>query len=292
MAAVTAAGCLWGTIGVFSRLLGGCGFSSLQIVVLRSGTAAAMFAACILAADIRLFNFKLRDTWCFLGTGICSNLFFSVCYFTAIDLVGAPTAAILQYTSPAMVSVISIFVFKEALTARRAAALALSFSGCALISLTGSLNLSVSGVACGLGAGLGYALLSIFSSLAVRRGYTSITVNFYTCLFAAAGALLIDGGAMWSVAAPASSLPLIAATGAVSCFLPSWLYVRGLSGIEASRASIMASLEPVVATLAGVFAFGDRLTPSLAAGAVLILASVFVTGRSPKAAHPSRGAQQ
>ena len=165
-------GCSAGCLAVF-------GFSPLQIVICRSGTAAALFFLSIVISDVRLLRFEPKDIWCFLGAGVLGMLFFSVCYFTAVELIGIPTAAILQYTSPAIVAVLSIFVFHEKLSAWRILAVAMSFSGCCVISLAGgSLSFSLLGLLCGLGAGLGYALQSIFASIAVRKGYTSLTVKF------------------------------------------------------------------------------------------------------------------
>lgn len=75
MLSALAAGCLWGLIGVFSRLLGGFGFSPLQIVICRSGTAAALFFLSIVISDVRLLRFEPKDIWCFLGAACwgCSS---------------------------------------------------------------------------------------------------------------------------------------------------------------------------------------------------------------------------
>ena len=223
MFAALTAGCLWGLIGVFSRLLGGFGFSPLQIVICRSGTAAVLFFLSIVIRDVRLLRFKLKDIWCFLGAGMLGMLFFSVCYFTAVELIGIPTAAILQYTSPAIIAILSMLVFHEKLTAWRILAVALSFSGCCVISLAGgSLSFSLLGLLCGLGAGVGYALQSIFASIAVRKGYTSLTVNFYISLFAAAGAMLLDRGQIAELPQlPAKAFLLVVAAGSIASFLPS-----------------------------------------------------------------------
>ena len=286
MLSALAAGCLWGLIGVFSRLLGGFGFSPLQIVICRSGTAAALFFLSIVISDVRLLRFEPKDIWCFLGAGVLGMLFFSVCYFTAVKLIGIPTAAILQYTSPAIVAALSIFVFHEKLSVWRILAVAMSFSGCCVISLAGGkLSFSLLGLLCGLGAGLGYALQSIFASIAVRKGYTSLTVNFYISLFAAAGAILLDRGQMAELSPlPSEAVLLVVAAGSIASFLPSWLYVKSVSAMEASRASVMASTEPIAATAFGVVLFDDPLGPAIIVGAVLILAAVAISARPD--AHP------
>ena len=132
------------------------------------------------------------------------------------------------------------------------------------------------GVLFGLGSGVGYALYSIFARFALERGYSSNTINFYSCLLAAVGAALIWGARepVELLTASRESALLCLATGVVSCYLPYLLYTYGLTGLETGRASVMASVEPVVATLVGVVFFHEGLTASAAAGAPLVLAAV------------------
>ena len=74
------------------------------------------------------------------------------------------------------------------MTNRKLAALAVTFSGCALVVgvLPGMRQeYSVVGLASGLGAGFGYALYSIFGKFALRH-YSALTVTIYTFAFASA----------------------------------------------------------------------------------------------------------
>lgn len=67
---------------------------------------------------------------------------------------------------------------------------------------------------------------------------------------------------------------LCTALGIVTCYLPYLLYTYGLSGLETGKASILASFEPVVATLVGIFVFHETLTPLSALGCVCVLSAV------------------
>ena len=69
----------------------------------------------------------------------------------------------------------------------------------------------------------------------------------------------------------------------ITCYLPYLLYTYGLTGMEAGRASIMASVEPVVATLVGVLVFHEGMTLLAALGVVLVLSAVVILNRNPKA---------
>ena len=275
---VLGAGTLWGFMGFFVNKLADIGIASTGAVMLRCSVAALCFGLTILLKDRRLFRIKLRDTWCFLGSGILALLFFTYCYFTSMNYIDLSTAAILLYTAPIIVTLLSFVFFGEKLSVKKVIALIMAFAGCCLVSGLGKGSVPVKGLLLGLGSGLGYALFSIFARFALNRGYDSLTINFYSCLLAGGGAMLIWGpGETLAIGfASVGNAAWAVATGAVSCFLPYLLYTKGLCGMETGRASVMASLEPVVATLVGVFIFAQPLSFISAGGVALVLGAIVV----------------
>ena len=97
------AGMLWGTMGFWVRELNGRGLVSMDIVFLRSAVTVFIMLAVLLIKDRKLLRIKLKDLWCFAGTGLCSIVFFNFCYFRAIMLTTLSVAAVLLYTAPAFV---------------------------------------------------------------------------------------------------------------------------------------------------------------------------------------------
>ena len=61
-----------------------------------------------------------------------------------------------------------------------------------------------------------------------------------------------------------------------STVLPYIFYTKGLSRVEPGKASIMASLEPVVAALTGILAFGEPMNAATVIGIVCVLAGVVI----------------
>ncbi|MEG1790628.1 MAG: EamA family transporter [Oscillospiraceae bacterium] len=286
--AVIISACLWGFMGLFRRYIGDAGVSSAGVIMVRCGLAALMFGLTLLATDVKQFLVKPKDLWCFIGSGIVSLLFFTFCYFQAMSLMSLSAAAILLYIAPSVVMLLSLIIFKEKLNAPKLIALVLAFLGCALVSGLGAGKMSFTalGLLYGLCAGVGYALYSIFARLALDRGYSSNTINFYSCLLAAAGAAIIWGpaetvGIMFS---SWSNLLLCVLCAFITCYLPYLLYTYGLTGIEPGRASIMASVEPVVATLVGFFLFHEKMTLLSALGVLLVLSSVVILNLKNKKA--------
>ena len=274
---------LWGLMGVVTRTLNAAGLSSGNVLMLRCCLAAVLFGGTLLVQNPRHFRVRLRDAWCFLGAGVCSLLFFSFCYFQAISLMDMSAAAILLYTAPAFVMLISIPVFHERFSGRKLLALVLAFAGCCLVSGGSSRAVDLRGLMYGLGSGIGYALYSIFARLALDRGYSSNTVNFYACALAGLG-----GGILWGWEAPLTvafasgeNALWVLGLGVVSCYLPYLLYTYSLTGCEPSRASILCFVEPAVAALAGVVVFGEQLTVLSLGGMALTLGAILLLNRRP-----------
>lgn len=269
---------LWGTMGIFVKKMTAFGFTSMQIVFLRALVAAVVLVVYLLLTNRSLLRIKLRDCWIFAGTGIVSFTFFSYCYFTAMHLSSLSVAAVLLYTAPAFVMLLSAALFKEKLNVCKGAAVVLTIVGCAFVTgvVSGGAKVSGAGILFGLGAGIGYALYSIFGRYGVER-YPSLTVTTYTFLFAAAASfLLCDPADLLCKTMTPQVLFWVVAVGLVTSVFPYLLYTAGLSRVESGRASVMATIEPVVASLIGVFLFGEQLDPFKIAGIVLVFGAVLL----------------
>ena len=170
--AVLAAGAFWGTMGFFARSLYAVGFGPLEVAQTRITTGLIFVGLYILLFNRKLFRVKWKDLWCFLGTGIVSLLLFSTCYFSALNYTSLAVAAILLYTAPFFVMLMSLLLFKEKMNGKKILALILAFTGCVLVSgVGGDEKFSWIGILLGLGSGFFYALYSIFGRYAINRGY-------------------------------------------------------------------------------------------------------------------------
>lgn len=281
---VLTAGVLWGCMGIYVRVMNAAGLFTMNIVFLRALVTSIMLGILFLIFDRSMLKIRLKDFWCFIGTGLLSIVFFNFCYFKAITVTSLAVACILMYTAPIIVMVLSFFLFKEKFTGRKVIALVMTFAGCVLVTgvLTDSGNVTPRGILLGLGAGLGYALYSIFSKFALERGYHSLTINFYTFLVAAVGSLFLStpGEALRiSLVDPKTGLVCLM-LGVFGTVIPYLTYTLGLKYMDNGRASILASIEPVAATLIGVFLYGETLTGSGLAGAVIVLVALAMCSKN------------
>lgn len=278
---VLAAGICWGVSGLFNRNLSVLGFTSTGIVIVRNLGAAALLALALLLTDRGAFRIQRKHLPYFLGTGIVSLLIFTLCYFRSQQINSLALAAILMYTAPAFVVLLSVPVFGDKITRKKLLALGIAFAGCALSSgvLGGALELTLPGLLLGLGSGVFYASYSIFARMAMKH-YGSMTITFYTFLVAACGslALLLSGAGNYGAAQwNGSAFANIAGLLVIATVAPYLLYTNGLQGLgDGGKASILASIEPVVAAFVGVLAFGEPLGLGTLGGLACILISVFI----------------
>ena len=268
----------WGTIGIFTRELQAEGFTSIQITAARCAVTALCLVTGLLLTDRDKLKIVPKDIWLFIGTGLMSIVFFNICYFTSIKYLTLSMASVLLYTAPFFVMLMSLFLFHEKMTIQKGIALILAFSGCVLTAgIIGGEVSSITefGILIGLGSGFGYALYTIFGRLALKK-YHPITITTYTFLVAAVGILpFCDAGKMIQLSMENTGvLPYILILSVVCTVLPYFLYTKGLKHVEGGKASVMAFVEPMVATLIGIFLFHEQMTLLNMTGVVLIFAAI------------------
>lgn len=277
--AIIAAGLLWGTMGLFTRRMGAFGVGSDGVLLIRSGGCAVLFTAAALIRDPGLLRIRLRDLWLFLCYGVAATFFFTYCYYQSIALGSMAAACTLMYSAPVFVMFISLFVFGERFSRRKLAAVLCAAAGCALVSglLDGQAAVSPAGTVYGLMAGVGYALYSVFSKCLTDRDYNVLTVNAYGWIFCTlAGIAAFGTGPAAPMFESASNFAVCAGLIIAAGFLPALFYSWGLAGVEAGKGAVMASVEPVTASVLGFLVFHETPTALGGLGIVMVLAAVVI----------------
>jgi drug/metabolite transporter (DMT)-like permease len=278
-AAVLGAAILWGLLPIIGRGLYAGGVDPLTAAAFRASLAALAFLLVSLLFKRSSLRIRTKDIPFFVLYGLFCVVGMYCFYFLAIQAIPVAAAAVLLYTAPSSVVVLSAICFKERLTPMRFLSLCMTFIGCVLVVGAydpANLPFSVPGILFGLGAGISYAMLSIFGKIGLNR-YSPWTNMTYTLVF---GTLLI-----WFIRPPwvllaAAYTPAhwrgFLALALLCTVLPNTMYVSGLKGIEAGQASITATLEPVVAALASYHAFQEALGIPQILGMVMVLSAVVV----------------
>ncbi len=273
------AGSMWGTIGVFVNILGSYGIRSTGLTVWRLLIAAVITGTVLLTGKRELLRIQIRDIAGFFACGVGSLLLFSLCYGITVEQSSMSAAAVMLYTSPVFVMLISTVVWKEAVTVTKIAAVGMAITGCAFVSgiMSGILSFPVSAYLWGFAAAVGYAMYSITGGALLKR-YHAATVLFYSFAMAsAAGIFMVD---MRSVIVCVAEYPqagiLLIAAAFICNLLPFLCYNTALRYMEASYVAVVASVEPAVASVIGVVVFREPMDWYGRAGVACILGAIVV----------------
>ena len=273
---ILAAAVLWGMAGLFVRQLSGLGVLPAGIVFYSAFFTVIIIGIIMAGKDKNAFKIKINDLWLFAGNGVLSIVMFNFCYYKTMSISSLSVAAVLLYTAPVFVMIMSVLLFKEKMTVKKALAVVLAFIGCICVSgvIGSGERLSGGALFYGLLTGFGYALYTVFSNVLLRRGYSTLPIIFYTFVFALIGSLpLVLSGANTLLSSDFSVYIWALLMGAFNTVLPYVFYTVGLKNIEPSKAPVIATAEPVAATVLGLF-YGEKLTFYGVIGIILVLSSV------------------
>ncbi|MBC7170610.1 EamA family transporter [Candidatus Bipolaricaulota bacterium] len=289
MTLVLAAVLFWSTLGVIGKTLYGLGAEPLFVVTFR-----VLFALGILGAGLGLVRPRLlrvprgRLPGLALYGVVAVGANFAL-FFLALQHTTVATAIVVAYSHPALVALLAWPLLGERLNLRRVLALALTAGGVFLVAggyEPGALQANL----LGLGYALGNALCLAAYNLLGKRLIVRVdpwTVMVYGFVFG--GAFL---AALWGARGaviptlPAAGWLLIVALAAFPSILAYGLYLLALRRLEASRAAIVATLEPVLAAAWAWLALGEGMLPGQLVGGALVIAGVLVlrVGAGPRPA--------
>ena len=271
-------GCLWGSIGLFIRLMSDAGASTALISFLRMAFAFVILAIVTVArSGISAFRVSGRTLLFSAALGLVCHGVYNVFYSWAVNLTGMTVSAVLLNIAPVFTAVISALCFHEKITRHKCLALAVNVIGCVLAATGGQFDgalLSLTGILCGVAAGLCYSLSAIFGRLAGEDS-DSFVISTYSYLFAAA----FLGIFLKPWAQPIHVTPAILGLGFLYALIPTaiayLLYYRGIQQIqESSKVPVLASIETVVAAVIGVLVLGEELRLVHYLGIAIVMASI------------------
>ncbi|HYL79557.1 MAG TPA: DMT family transporter, partial [Candidatus Acidoferrum sp.] len=277
-AMVVGAAFCWGVMAAVAKLLfRDRGVDPLLLVVIRAYLATALlFVGLGIFAPgwLRITGADFRAAAIVGVGGLLTNNFL---YFEAINLTSVATALLLQYQAPVLVALYVLLVQRQRVSGRLVSSLALTVVGCALVVRAydpEAIRLNLLGVLAGVGTAFAFAFY-ILSSRAALRSMRSWTLVAYGYL--AASLVWLPIVPPWRIAAagfPPGIWWIFLAIASIGTVIPFGLFIGGLKYLPPTQASILAMLEPVIATFAAYLILGETLFPLQLLGGGLVLAGV------------------
>ena len=269
----------WALIGPVAKFAFRAGLSPLEVAFFRALIGGFFFFLhAMFRRRLHLGRTALLPTLLFGAVGVAG---FYGSYQLAVAYGGAALASVLLYTAPAWVALMGALWLGERLDPAKVLAVLLTLLGVGFLALGsgGGLEFSLKGFFFGLLSGLGYALYYLFG----KRYFAHTPAEAIYAVALPAGALfLLPAVKSWPTSLGVWGLLLV--IGFFSTYLAYAFYAAGLVRLEATRASVVATLEPVLASFFAYLWWGERFTLLGYLGAGLILAAVFlvVLGSRPR----------
>lgn len=276
MLAVLVAASMWGTLGLFGKMLYAEGVSVEALVAFRA-FVAWVAVVCFVALARRPGSLRVvgRDLALLVPMGVFGVGSFYFFFFYTVQEGPIGTAAILLYSAPAFVVVLARIFLHEELGPLQILALLLTVGGIFLVAgAYDPANLEVRPVVVlsGLVAGLSYGMYSIFGR--PLAGRLDLAVILFYAL--GAGSLVLVLAALPTLhtllGLSAGAYLILFMLAFVHSALGYVLYTFGLRRLEAGQAAILATVEPVVASVLGVVLLNEAMTALKLLGGVLVLA--------------------
>jgi len=271
---------LWGSSFVLLRIAAPA-LGPVVLATLRLGMGTLTLVLLMLAMRHAWPSAHWKET---LGLGALSAalpfLFFS---YAALTL-PAGYSALLNSTAVLFGTLSAAWLKEDTLTWRKLTGCALGFTGVALIVQLGpvqpSQQVMVAALACITGAAC-YG----FSTPLMKRATTRMQPLAIAASVHAAALLVMLPAAAWSLPQATFTLPALAAVavlGVVSSGLAYWMHLRILRHVSPVAAMSPAFMIPLFGVTWGHLFLGETLSPSIYAGASLVLAATaLVTGFNP-----------
>jgi drug/metabolite transporter (DMT)-like permease len=285
---------LWGLASVLAKSLFNIGLPPAELVFIRLTLATFSLLLVLLYYDKKRIIISLKDLPYFFILGFVGVTGVQFSYYYTISKLHVGPATLLQYLSPVWVSLFAFLFQREPLTKERVAALLLAMLGCYLV--VGGyqfdlLRLNKVGIISGVISSLFFAFYALYGEKGLKK-YDSWTLILYGFGF---GTLFY-----WILISPMKfitggfSLKVWLAFFYIAIFatlLPFGFYFKGIERIRATRASITATWEPVVAGVTAYIFLGEVLYPLQVLGGIGVIAAVVLLQISREKAAPPTASQ-
>lgn len=277
----------WALIGPVARFALENGVNALELAFWRASIGGGLFFLhATVTRDLALRSSRDTATFLLFGAVVMGGFFAS--HQVAIKTGGAALAAVLLYTAPAFVAVFSRIIFKERFTVIKACAIALSLLGVSAISLSSpdpailvdaalpdalppQSTFNYIGVFFGILAGFLYSTQYIFAKIYLDR-YKTHTIY---CYCAIAAAVVLFPFVEFSAKTPADWAVVIC-LGLVCTYGAYLAYCAGIRRLEPTKAAVLATLEPVIATALAWWVWGELFGLGGWFGAGLVILAVLI----------------
>lgn len=286
LAAVISANTIWG----FSFMATSLALKHLSVPMLLSMrfTGSFVIMLAVIISGRAHVSIKGKPVGLFLLMGLCEPVVYFLAETYGVKYTTSSFSGLTLSLIPITTAVLSSFILREHLSARKLMWIVCSVAGVALISVnqTGSGVIQAKGVFFLLISMLAASFFSILSRH-ISGSFTSFERTFIMMLMGCAvftGMALIQEGPsysrifFWALSQREVVLPLLFLS-AVCSVIAFFCLNYGMTYLEVSRAVVFTNITPVVSVIAGTALLGEPFSAVYLIGMILILTGLVMVNR-------------
>jgi drug/metabolite transporter (DMT)-like permease len=278
---------LWALNLTVTRYILTHGFEPLAYATVRYGLAAAIFLGVVLVAERTLRI--ARSDLALVAVAAIFIFLNQLAFVYALDRTTASTIALILGATPAFAALIGLVLGLERLSRRFWIAAAISFGGVGLVAVGSGGDVSGDrlGILLGLATAATWAAYSVAVGPLMQR-YSASRISVVALGAAWAGILLVGlpqttdqelglGWEVWALLLFATLGPLV---------LTTVMWFRVIHRIGASRATLVANLQPFLAAIFALVLLSESISALQVVGGALIAGGILTARRRAPAPMP------
>ena len=280
----------WGVSSVVAKSLFNTGLPPIELVLLRLTLATLSLFLFLLFFNRKKIIISIKDLPYFFILGFAGVVGTQFTYYYTISKIQVGPAILLQYIQPFWVSIYAFLFQREPITKGRIASLLLAVIGCYFV--VGGyqfdlLRLNKAGIMSGVASSLFFTFYALYGEKGLRK-YDAWTLILYGFGFATVFYWIIISPTKFITGGYTLNMWIaFIYIGIFATLLPFGFYFKGIERVRATRASITATWEPVVAGFAAYMVLGEVLYPLQVFGGIGVIAAVVLLQMGREKAAPS-----
>ena len=272
---ILASALCFGSMAIFARMAYASGVDIPSLLLLRFAIASALMWGTLVAKRMKLPRGRGMVMLVAMGAVGYAGQAFS--YFTALTYASAGLVALLLYTYPAIVALLSRLVFKHPFTWMQITAVGVALAGTVFI-----IGKAGDGKPLGIFFGLLAALIYSIYILMGSRFPKDVTPPASTAVITSSAAVtyfVVVAVKGFHPPATGKGWVAVLAIALICTVLAILFFFEGLERVGPVRASVFSTIEPVFTVLLAAAVLGDQITLPRVFGGVLIVGAVLLLAR-------------
>ena len=268
--------CSYGATGIFGKLAFDEGLTVTGLLAARFSIAAIVLWL-LVAALGRGSRPSRRGAAAGIALGVVAYSAQTGLFFLALTRLDAGLAVLLVYIAPVLVAIAAVVFGREQLSRAQVAAVVVAVCGTALVATGGGLGkVDGLGMAFAFGCAIAFTAYMLLSHAVVGR-VNPVALSASVCTGCALSFLTAAGASgHLPIHTTGKGWLLIGGLALFSTVIAVTTLAAGTARIGPSTATILATFEPVIATILAVVILDERLAALQVVGGLLVLASALI----------------